>query len=658
MPMGNNMGLTCQPNFNGPQPGHCVLHHVNTLPVSHIRQQIVTVQNSRTVMRETHPQEQQSVDRLSSYRKPGSKEINFTCSGPCMIVGDKIFNFSKEDVANSARKITNDKEYEAALAQFKKDQASLGKIKQKKTDAERKERKEQWKQQSLEHKKRLQEAMPPVQALDKRLLNIESRLSQNISLAVRPPVTFLSPVPISHVFLSHAQRSEKAKEQAECQSALCAIGTEAKWLATDLAQGTSFAAGMVAGVPAGLYETVDGIVKTASHPADAYSALKALADSGNILGNLGSAVKQSWADSIDRMEAAYQTGSISGAFNAGVEGGKLTTDIGGLLTGGAGLLKSGAVALEKSVANAAGKAESAVKTAQPPVSKPDRMADYMAPKVVPESSEAVRLASQQALKSAQFMTMPPLENPFLGKGLPDRLTFATPQQTKVAGQLLDIGIKAGITGITALTLKEVADNVTADELNHTDHYLSSLQDKYAPAHTGNPQIPDTALHNTGGHSPSVPQAPSHTGNNQIPVPGVAHTGNTAGVADTGGYILINPGYDPLSTKDIVYLSEKPSSKIDSIISETLSGKKNFTSSTILTSDEALAAGLKFLGAGYKEIGKSGSGVYHSADGTKEFRIDSSSLNGAHLPGVPHVHFGVKDPETGKYLSNNHVPYKD
>lgn len=61
----------------------------------------------------------------------------------------------------------------------------------------------------------------------------------------------------------------------------------------------------------------------------------------------------------------------------------------------------------------------------------------------------------------------------------------------------------------------------------------------------------------------------------------------------------------------------------------------------MTSDEALAAGLKFLGTGYKEIGKSGSGVYHSADGTKEFRIDSGSIDGAHAPGVPHVHFGVK-----------------
>jgi len=374
----------------------------------------------------------------------------------------------------------------------------------------------------------------------------------------------------SHNFLSHEQQVQKSKEIAECQTALCKMGKEAQWAVTDLAQGASFAAGIVAGVPAGLYETVDGIVKTASNPAEAYSALKALSESGNILGNLGSAVKQSWADSIDRMEAEYQKGSVSGAFNAGVEGGKLTTDIGGLVTGGVGLLKSGAVAIEKSVVKAASKTDSVVKTgadmALPQAHTTERMAGYMAPKVVPDTSEAARLASQQTLKNAQFMTVPPLENPFLGKGLIDRLTLTAPQQTKVAEQLLDIGIKASITGITAMTLKDVADRITTDELSHitalssagnpaiTGDYLSSLQDKYAPAHTGNTQLPDTALRNTGGHQPLVAQTPGHTGNHQIPVPGAMHTGNTAGVTDTGIKTTITPIPDGPGMDNLAYLA--------------------------------------------------------------------------------------------------------
>jgi len=114
----------------------------------------------------------------------------------------------------------------------------------------------------------------------------------------------------------------------------------------------------------------------------------------------------------------------------------------------------------------------------------------------------------------------------------------------------------------------------------------------------------------------------------------------------------------LQAEKQIQLDASSSRKVDQVIGETLSGKKNFTSSTTLTTDEALAAGQKYLGSGYKEIGKPGSGVFHSADGTKEFRIDSGSISGAHAPGVPHVHFGVKDTMTGKYISNNHVPYLD
>ncbi|WP_343464431.1 DUF6883 domain-containing protein [Pantoea sp.] len=59
------------------------------------------------------------------------------------------------------------------------------------------------------------------------------------------------------------------------------------------------------------------------------------------------------------MEANYQKAGASGSFNAGVEGGKLVTDIAGLLAGGAGVVKGGAVLTEKVVAKVAGKAESA-----------------------------------------------------------------------------------------------------------------------------------------------------------------------------------------------------------------------------------------------------------------------------------------------------------
>lgn len=103
----------------------------------------------------------------------------------------------------------------------------------------------------------------------------------------------------------------------------------------------------------------------------------------------------------------------------------------------------------------------------------------------------------------------------------------------------------------------------------------------------------------------------------------------------------------------------PKSKVDNVISETLTGnKKNITSQHTLTADEALTAGERFVGPGYKEIGKPGSGVFRSADGTKQFRMDNNSLQGNHAPNVPHVHLETYAPGARKPTVNNHIPFTE
>ncbi|MDU6434744.1 MAG: hypothetical protein E6556_18605 [Pantoea sp.] len=261
---------------------------------------------------------------------------------------------------------------------------------------------------------------------------------------------------VENNYLSTKQQAQKNKEIVECKTIACRAGVQAKWTAIDLGQDGSFAAGMIAGVPAGLYDAVEGIVKTASSPVETYEALKALFNSGDVLGNVSDAVKQSYIDRIDRMEAEYQRAGVSGSFNAGVEGGKLVTDIAGLIAGGAGAAKITAGVTEKIVAKVAYKAESAtakagaevahktesaiekagaevaktgtvfdsIKATQPvypgsaiPKSfemtlpngqkvwvhgnATEHMAEYAAFKAVTHTPEAVRLASQQELSSFQ-----------------------------------------------------------------------------------------------------------------------------------------------------------------------------------------------------------------------------------------------------------------
>ncbi len=99
-------------------------------------------------------------------------------------------------------------------------------------------------------------------------------------------------------------------------------------------------------------------------------------------------------------------------------------------------------------------------------------------------------------------------------------------------------------------------------------------------------------------------------------------------------------------------------KIDAVINETNTQRGNITSKHTLSSDEALDAGIKYLGSEYKEIGKSGSGVYRNKAGTRQFRIDNNSLEGNHAPNAPHVHLERIDPNKKKPLTNNHIPIKD
>ncbi|MDO9160954.1 MAG: RHS repeat-associated core domain-containing protein, partial [Methylococcaceae bacterium] len=106
------------------------------------------------------------------------------------------------------------------------------------------------------------------------------------------------------------------------------------------------------------------------------------------------------------------------------------------------------------------------------------------------------------------------------------------------------------------------------------------------------------------------------------------------------------------------VANKLTSNVDNVIAETLAGKGNIKSSVKLSADELLNAGEQFLGNGYREVGKFGSGVFRSADDLRQFRIDDNSLLGNHAPGVPHGHLESYAPGAAKPTVNNHIPFID
>ncbi|WP_375058617.1 hypothetical protein [Zobellella sp. DQSA1] len=89
------------------------------------------------------------------------------------------------------------------------------------------------------------------------------------------------------------------------------------------------------------------------NPQDTWKAIQGLINSGDILGTVSSAVKQSYLDRIDHMMTEYERAGAGGAFNAGVEAGKLVADLASLVAGGWGAAKGGGILIEKVAAKVA-----------------------------------------------------------------------------------------------------------------------------------------------------------------------------------------------------------------------------------------------------------------------------------------------------------------
>ncbi|WP_273543753.1 hemagglutinin repeat-containing protein [Pectobacterium carotovorum] len=159
-----------------------------------------------------------------------------------------------------------------------------------------------------------------------------------------------------------------------------------------------------------------------------------------------------------------------------------------------------------------------------------------------------------------------VENNFFGKALVEGCAIAAPCRTKVAEKLLELGVKAGITGVVA---KEIADNLSSEELEHlirlnmmgndeiTVKYLNSLQDKYAPSHT---ELPIADKDPTGSklENPASGEntATTLTTPDQSDKNGASHTGNANGAPSTTGNTTATPIPDVPTLDDLFYRNEK------------------------------------------------------------------------------------------------------
>ena len=144
---------------------------------------------------------------------------------------------------------------------------------------------------------------------------------------------------VTNNYLSGWQEKQREEELAACNGSLrCELKTGVYWELVSAGQDTAYGAGLATSIPVGLFETGKGIAEIAMHPIDSLNAIRTLIQEGNFT----EAMKQSYANRIDKMIVEYQKAGAEGAFKAGLEAGQLLQETVGILAGGVGVAKVGA----------------------------------------------------------------------------------------------------------------------------------------------------------------------------------------------------------------------------------------------------------------------------------------------------------------------------
>lgn len=166
---------------------------------------------------------------------------------------------------------------------------------------------------------------------------------------------------VENNYLSTKQRTERDKEFDACKgNTACQLKVGAKWDAIDIGQETAYGAGMLVGVPLGISDSVESLSKAVTNPAATYDAIKQLITSDDMFSTMSDAVKQSYIDRLNSMELEYQRAGAGGAYNAGLEAGKLMSDLITAVAGGVGVAKTGAALTEKIVAKVTSKVDKVI----------------------------------------------------------------------------------------------------------------------------------------------------------------------------------------------------------------------------------------------------------------------------------------------------------
>ncbi|WP_445375075.1 DUF637 domain-containing protein [Photorhabdus tasmaniensis] len=151
-------------------------------------------------------------------------------------------------------------------------------------------------------------------------------------------------------YLAHHQQQLMEKELAAESNYLKKVQIFAKWGLISNTQDGSLAAGFISGIPSELYDSVMAIVGAVSNPSEIIESLRTLLIQEDMPGFIWQATKDGYLKQLDIVKAEYEKAGSEGAYNAGLEAGKIVTEMASMVVGGFGAVKgstSGAAKLSK-----------------------------------------------------------------------------------------------------------------------------------------------------------------------------------------------------------------------------------------------------------------------------------------------------------------------
>uniref|UniRef100_UPI0036DE2CA3 DUF637 domain-containing protein n=1 Tax=Photorhabdus sp. RM322S TaxID=3342825 RepID=UPI0036DE2CA3 len=140
-------------------------------------------------------------------------------------------------------------------------------------------------------------------------------------------------------YLAHHQQELMEKELATETNYLKKAQILSKWGIIGSQQDLHLAAGFVSGVPVELYDSVMAIVGAVSNPSETIDALKMLLMQEDMPGFIWQETKENYLKQLDVIKVEYEKAGSEGAYNAGLEMGKIVTGIVSTAAGGLGLVK-------------------------------------------------------------------------------------------------------------------------------------------------------------------------------------------------------------------------------------------------------------------------------------------------------------------------------